>query len=143
MRPMSGTGSYEGGCLCGRLRYRASGPIDAGYCHCRMCQRASGAPAQAWVSFPTANFAYSAGEPATYSSSPTGRRQFCPSCGTPIAFCDTRTPQRIDVNLTSLDEPDAIQPEYHIWTASQISWFHIADDLPRYVDGGPDSSLPL
>ena len=45
--------SYEGGCLCGRIRYRASGPPHRPhYCHCRMCQRGVGAPLTAWVNFP-------------------------------------------------------------------------------------------
>ena len=40
----------EGGCLCGAVRYRISAePIDAGYCHCRMCQRSTGAPVVSWL----------------------------------------------------------------------------------------------
>ena len=36
---------YEGGCLCGAVRYRAvSPPIRAVICHCPMCRRHSGAP---------------------------------------------------------------------------------------------------
>ena len=39
-----------GGCLCGAVRYRLSAePVAALYCHCRMCQRAHGAPAIAWL----------------------------------------------------------------------------------------------
>ncbi|WP_197457586.1 GFA family protein [Snodgrassella sp. CFCC 13594] len=42
----------EGGCLCGRLRYCIQGAlIDAGFCHCRMCQKSSGAPMMAWATF--------------------------------------------------------------------------------------------
>ena len=38
----------EGGCLCGRVRYRVmAAPLDGAYCHCRMCQKSSGAPLQA------------------------------------------------------------------------------------------------
>ena len=138
LRSMTEERVFSGGCLCGRLHYEARDPIDAGYCHCRLCQRSSGAPVLAWASFQAAAFAYSAGEPASYSSSATGRRQFCASCGTQIAFCDTRTPTRIDVNIASLDEPAAIEPEYHIWIGSRLPWLHIVDDLPRYPDDGPD-----
>lgn len=42
--------TYEGGCRCGAIRYRITGePLSAGFCHCRMCQRAAGAPVVAWV----------------------------------------------------------------------------------------------
>ena len=35
----------EGGCLCGAIRYKVTGPaLDAGSCHCRSCRKASSAP---------------------------------------------------------------------------------------------------
>lgn len=44
---------HEGGCLCGAVRYRITGePKSVGYCHCRMCQRAAGAPVVAWATVP-------------------------------------------------------------------------------------------
>jgi hypothetical protein len=37
--------TLEGGCLCGAVRYRLNGEIEeSAYCHCRTCQRQSGAP---------------------------------------------------------------------------------------------------
>jgi hypothetical protein len=129
---------FIGGCLCGRLRYEARDPIDAGYCHCRLCQRSSGAPVLAWASFPTAGFSFTEGKPESYRSSPAGLRDFCTNCGTQIAFRGTAKPTRIDVNIASLDDPASIKPEYHIWVGSRVPWFHIDDDLPRYSDEGPD-----
>lgn len=140
MRRMQGKGTHVGGCLCGAVRYRAGEPVDAGYCHCRLCQRSSGAPVLAWVSFPGEAFAYEKGAPATYRSSENGRRDFCRDCGTQIAFRDARTDERIDVNMATLDDPGSIRPEYHTWIGSRIPWFEIADDLPRYEDDGPDWS---
>jgi hypothetical protein len=125
------------------VRYAASSdPIDAGYCHCRICQRASGAPVLAWASFPVASFAYEKGDVGAYRSSDHGVREFCRDCGTQLLFRDDRTPQRVDLNLASLDEPAALVPEYHIWTASRIPWFNVVDDLPRYADDGPDAVGP-
>jgi hypothetical protein len=43
---MQGAGEiFEGGCLCGQLRYRFEGPVpDIAYCHCRLCRQSTGAP---------------------------------------------------------------------------------------------------
>ena len=131
--------TFSGGCFCGDLRYEGRDPIDAGYCHCRLCQRSSGAPVLAWAGFSTASFSFVEGEPSSFQSSPRGLREFCASCGTQIAFRDSAEPSRVYVNIASLDDPASIEPEYHIWVESRIPWLQIADDLPRYNDEGPDS----
>ena len=131
---------FEGGCLCGSLRYCARGePVDVGYCHCRMCQRSSGAPALAWASFPADAFGYTEGTPANYRSSSKARREFCQKCGTQIAFREDGG-ATVDLNVGSLDRPAALAPQYHIWTESRIPWFDTADALPRYPDAGPDGA---
>ncbi len=133
--------SCEGGCLCGTIRYRLTGEPGkegAGYCHCRRCQRSTGAPVGAWVTFPKSALAILAGVPKTFASSAKAVRQFCPNCGTQLFFAFTEGPEDIDVSLASLDDPAVFPPTYHIWTGSQIPWFTITDNLPRYVDDGPD-----
>ena len=37
------------------------------------------------------------------------------------------------------DDPAAVAPDHHIWTASRIAWFDTKDDLPRYPERGPAS----
>ncbi|HEY9888001.1 MAG TPA: GFA family protein [Candidatus Obscuribacterales bacterium] len=127
-----------GGCYCGAVRYRSSAtPLDAGFCHCTICQRLGAAPAIAWVSVPQAGFAFTQGTPQTFASSPQGRRHFCPTCGTQLTF--TRPDgQEVDITVTTLDDASAIAPDYHIWTAHQHPWLQLCDRLPRYADHGPD-----
>ena len=131
---------FIGGCLCGELRYEGRNPIDAGYCHCRICQRSTGAPLLAWVTFPIADFSFVKGEPTIYRSSPRGVRNFCSNCGTQIAFHGDETHGQIDVNIGSLDDPGQAVPEYHIWVGSRVPWLHIDDELPRYTADGPAST---
>ncbi len=135
---MAQTDRFQGGCLCGAIRYTAGDLIDAGYCHCRICQRSSGAPVLAWVSFPLESFAYPNGPPSIYRSSAHGHREFCGDCGTQIAFRDQKTATVVDVNIASLDDPASVAPQYHIWTGSRIAWFETTDELPRHEAGGPD-----
>ena len=128
-----------GGCLCGALRYRINGKlVDAGYCHCRLCQRSSGAPVLAWLTLGNEALEYTQGEPASYSSSAQYQREFCGLCGTQLAFRKKDRPRTVDVTIASLDHPGQVVPEYHIWVASRISWFEIKDELCRYADAGPD-----
>ena len=131
----------DGGCLCGGVRYRiGAAPSHADYCHCRMCQRAAGAPVVAWLTVAREAFAWTRGAPAVYRSSARTERLFCAECGTQLAFREIEEPDQVDVTLASLDQPQAVRPSHHIWTASRIAWFDIADDLPRYPENGPTPS---
>jgi hypothetical protein len=41
------TTHVTGGCLCGRIRYEANVFLKNGYlCHCTMCQKSTGQPAE-------------------------------------------------------------------------------------------------
>ncbi len=127
----------EGGCLCGRVRFRLSAEaLDSGYCHCRMCQLNSGAPVVAWTTFPTAAFAWTAAEPKIFASSSHGRRMFCAECGSYLIFTSLDSPDEVSVNTASFDDPAAFPPRRHIYTASRIAWFETADALPRHAEGG-------
>ncbi len=129
---------HAGGCLCGAVRFRStSPPLETGYCHCKLCQRSTGAPVLAWASYAADGFSYTAGTPARFDSSARGHREFCSRCGTQIAYRDSHNAKTVEVNIGALDDPGAAQPRYHIWWSSRIAWFDTADDLPRFDRGKP------
>ncbi len=129
----------RGACLCGSVAYELDGPPDnAGFCHCRMCQRASGAPVVAWGTWPIERLRLLGGEPRAFRSSARAERRFCPTCGTQLFFFTEDAPGSIDVTLASLDDPGQVAPQYHIWRMSRIPWLETADRLPRHEDDGPD-----
>jgi len=133
----------HGGCLCEAVRYRAEGsPLDAGYCHCRSCQRVSGAPVLVWLTVPLEGFRYEGREPAVYRSSPRSQREFCPRCGSQLAFREGAKALSVDLNVGTLDDPGAVRPDRHIWTDNRVPWFETADDLPRHADAGPELAHP-
>lgn len=39
---------------------------------------------------------------------------------------------RVLVTVGSLDEPQRVRPDDHVWTQNQIPWFEIDDQLPRF-----------
>ena len=56
-----------GGCLCGAIRYESGGePAFSLQCHCRDCQRQSGAAYVAAVRMPSAEFRITQGTPKRY-----------------------------------------------------------------------------
>jgi hypothetical protein len=120
-----------GGCQCGAVRYEISAaPHDASYCHCRMCQRATGGPFAVFATVKRESFRFTEGEPSYFESSSVARRGFCSKCGTPLTF-EYKGSGSISFTLGSFDEPDALPPASHIGCESQVSWLHIADDLPK------------
>ena len=132
--------AVEGGCLCGAVRYRASGPFhDRTICHCETCRRASGAPLVAWFSVPTGRFRWLGGTARSYQSSQRATRTFCPDCGTALTYQRVDRPEEIDVTIASLDQPATCLPEDHVWTARQLPWIKLDDGLPVYPQDRNDS----
>ena len=105
--------TLTGGCQCGRVRYSATIENDDAYlCHCRMCQRATGGFAAAFVNVPVQNVRWET-EPDWYQSSPIAHRPFCSACGTPLGFAFLENPVGIDLMLGSFDDPSAFVPTEH------------------------------
>jgi hypothetical protein len=126
--------SIEGGCLCGAVRYLAYGEAyGITHCHCKTCRRASGAPFVTWAGFDTDNFTFIHGQPASYASSVNVVRTFCSKCGTALTYQRADLPGSIDVTLGSMDDVEALRPQDHTWTESQLSWISLGDELPKYA----------
>ena len=123
---------HTGGCLCGAVRYRIDEPVKfSSLCHCRSCQRATGAPVAAFVGLDAARFAETGGRRAIHESSPGVRRGFCASCGTSLTYEGDAWPGEVHVYTATLDVPAAFPPSMHSMTADAIPWLRMADDLPR------------
>ncbi|HEY0413413.1 MAG TPA: GFA family protein [Allosphingosinicella sp.] len=135
-------GAFTGGCACGAVRYALkSAPFDAGWCHCRTCQRNSGAPAMVFASVPAGDLVWTEGadKVKSFKSSAFGHRAFCGECGTPFLMQVDHQPETVDFSVATLDAPDRVAPGFHIFWGSRIGWFEPKDDLPRHDRFRPDT----
>ena len=94
-----------GGCQCGAIRFALSAaPVKVSICHCRMCQKASGAPFASFAEIEHGDFAWTRGKPAAFRSSSLAERDFCADCGTPLSFRRIDGP-RIEIMTGAFDRP--------------------------------------
>jgi predicted GNAT family N-acyltransferase len=127
----------EGGCACGAIRYRARGSVRSHViCHCESCRRATGALQVPWFTVARENFSMLRGRPTRRESSPGTWRSHCAACGTTLTYeppGEIQPAPDIDITTTSLDEPLALAPDAHIWTADDHGWLAATERLPRYL----------
>ena len=130
--------SFEGGCLCGALRYCATvgETPPTGHCHCGMCRKATGATLFSWIEIAAENFAFTRGEPRTFSSSHLAQRNFCETCGCQIAFrfsSDTEDGnESYWVPLGSADQPGLFAPTHQIFIRDRLPWLRLAGELREW-----------
>lgn len=129
--------TYNGGCLCGDIRFEAGAePVEVVLCHCRTCRRSVGAPFVVWADFPADKVRFVAGAPHVHVSSPGTRRLFCDQCGTSLANTSQHRSEIVSVNVCCLDDPNAIAPLKHIWAGERLAWAGVGDGLPVCDDAG-------
>jgi hypothetical protein len=135
----------EGGCDCRQVRYRiATRPLFVHCCHCRWCQRESGASFALNAMIEADRLTLLAGAPElVLTPSASGKGQEiarCPHCrlalwshyagaGRLVAF----------VRVGTLDDPDRLPPDIHIFTASKQPWVVLPPGtpaVPEYYDRG-------
>ena len=145
--------TLEGGCACTAVRYRmASRPMFVHCCHCRWCQRESGASFALNAMIETDRVSLIQGAPETVetpSNSGKGQKILrCPYCrvalwshyaGAGEAVCFIR--------VGTLDDPDRLPPDIHIFTGSKQPWIVLPPGSPaveEYYDRNeywPEESL--
>ncbi len=124
---------FAGGCLCGAVRYQAAGePRVQVLCHCKMCQRASGAPVAALIMMDASNVTVTKGQTRTVPFSPRTFRDICDICAGPLFFRRDARPEVRAIYVGSLDDPSRFRPSMHVCVSSAMPWLDIRDDAPRY-----------
>lgn len=129
----------NGSCVCGSVRYECEGEaVMAAHCHCRDCQRSSGAAAATIFAVAKTAFKLLEGKTAIYSyKGESGReviRHFCPNCGAPLFTDVASMPELKFVRATSLDDPALVKPTMHIYCNRGQPWGEWRDDLPHYAE---------
>jgi len=119
-----------GGCQCGAIRYALkTTPTKVSICHCRMCQKASGAPFASFADVNRENFSWTRGQPGTFRSSSIADRYFCAACGTPLGFGAIDGP-RIEIMTGTFDRPDRVVPTQQFGSESRLGWVVAIANLP-------------
>jgi hypothetical protein len=126
--------AYSGQCQCGAIRYQLTGePNVVAACHCIDCRRSAGAPMVTWAMFPEEALALTKGEPRTFNSSGTAMRSFCADCGTGLFYRNAAMlPGIVDIQSSTLDDPEALPPVVQIQTAERLHWMTRLHELPEF-----------
>lgn len=116
-----------GGCLCGAVTYKISGPLrPVIYCHCLQCRKTSGHFVAA-TSVAREHICIEGGV-TWFQSSKSARRGFCRTCGSNL-FWDGK-----GVNLSifagTLDDVDGLKAKGHIFVADKGAYYELTDGLP-------------
>jgi hypothetical protein len=137
------TDPFEGRCTCGEVRYRlTSRPLFVHCCHCRWCQRESGA-SFALNAMIEADRVVSLGVPPELVPTPSesGAGQLiarCPTCRVAVwSNYSGSGPAVKFLRVGTLDNPDLLPPDIHIFTASKQPWVVLPSgtpSVPAYYD---------
>lgn len=126
----------EGGCRCGRLRFRLSAPpLIESLCHCSGCKRMTASAFSTTISVPTAAFEVIAGEPEIGGlHGDEARHHHCPWCKS-WAFTRIEPDMGfVNVRATLLDDPRAFTPYVEMQAAEKLPWVvtHVGRSYERF-----------
>lgn len=140
----SETSRVSGGCLCGRIRYDADVFLHDGYiCHCTVCQKCTGQPAEITVLIKPGTLRYRGEEPKYFQTSAGGKRGFCAECGSRIVWQAIAPEDDWLTNLCvgSLDNPADARIACHIFADTRLPWYDPCDDLPKFTEADEDAMM--
>lgn len=137
-----------GGCQCGAVRYEISvEPMTVYACHCRDCQRQTGASFALSMVVARDAIRVTGGRPAQWlrpgaqtASGTAIACLFCGACGARLWNLPTRAPQVAIVRPGTLDDTSWLVPVGHIWTSSAQPWVKIPGDTVNYPRQPPDNT---
>jgi len=138
---------FEGGCQCGRCRYRIRGAsLSLFVCHCHECQKQSGSAFGMALWIRPSEKALISGRTASWTRrTPTGQSmvcEFCSECGTRLFHRQDSRPDIVSIKPGTLDDTSALFPVAHIWLDSAQPWSGPRGECLQYPQN-PASFEPL
>lgn len=114
----------EGGCRCGKVRFRASKPpLLTSACHCAGCQRMTASAFSLSIAYPSDGFAVTAGETVIGGlHDPALRHHHCDWCKSWIFTEFGPDASFVNVRATMLDDPGEFVPFVEFWTSEKLPW---------------------
>lgn len=131
---------YQGGCLCGAIRFEISSNIDdIVYCHCSQCRKAQGSAFAANGNIKATDFRFVSGEDklTAYAAGATLTKYFCRICGSPLISKNSTKPALVRVRIGTIESDITERPGAHVFVGSKAKWDIICDDLPQYQEFPP------
>lgn len=125
---------YRGGCICGAVRYSYdAAPLATVACHCRDCQKLTGATNLLTIYADRAAFRQEQGELIRFRKRADSGREAdylrCADCGTRVWHEALAAPQYIFIAAGTLDDPSWVVPAAHIWTSRAAPSAHIPEGI--------------
>lgn len=143
------TEKIEGGCLCGAVRYAASGaPMMVGHCYCTDCRKASGTSHGTHAAFPEPAVSINGQTKAYESAADSGNtiaRHFCANCGCALFSTNSAMPGAVFIRASSLDDPSQVTPMMTVYASRAPEWAVLDTARPVFSEmpeGGPQAVLP-
>ena len=127
----------EGGCLCGAVRYRLTGPSAfVSQCCCKDCQKATGTGHTTIIGIHRSQLALSGESPRTFTNQGESgggvTRHFCGTCAGRLFTSGDLPGEMIMVQAGSLDDPDRISPDSVIYLKDAPAWDRFDEALPKF-----------
>ena len=134
--------TVTGGCLCRKIRYEISQPVqNIIACHCTNCQKSSGSGMSHNTVIPSNAFKLTAGQPKVFTDTANSGnklyRAFCGDCGSPIYRQREKMPEMMVVKVGTLDDSNSMKHAMNIWTNSARPWINMSPDIERHPGNRP------
>jgi hypothetical protein len=127
-----------GGCNCGAVRFEVTEPlVTASYCHCKRCQRRSGAAASPSAHPAPGAFRIVAGKEKLRMWKPQdgGEKWFCRECGSSLFGRNPSHADPVAIRMGTFDHDPGIRPSVRQFVAYAAQWEPIPEDgLPRHSE---------
>jgi hypothetical protein len=141
-RPPIPAPPYEGGCLCGAVRYHLDGrPLGVNACHCSDCKRLSGATNLLMVLTARETLVHEEGMVTRYRKRADSGREIdivrCATCGVRLWHEPLSSPHLVFVAAGTLDESGWAIPTTHIWIEKAAPGVTFVDDAMK-IEGQPE-----
>jgi hypothetical protein len=130
--------TLTGGCNCGTVRFEVTAPlVVAHYCHCRRCQRRTGAAASANARAAPGALRVLTGQGHLRAWKPENGREkwFCSVCGSALFSSGPGFSDPIGIRMGAFDDDPGIRPSARYFTAFAAQWEPLPEDgLPRFAE---------